>query len=1070
MADGTTFPPFQTIPDLTPAGPLLFTDQVWINRAGADLRANLGDVAALAPPSVTAFNGRVGPVNLTIADITGAGGAPNSSPVLVGVPQAPTAAFGSSTAQIATTAFVAAALSGTVAGVSAFNGRTGSVIMGLGDVVNAGGAPLINPNLQGTPTAPTAAFGTNSTQLATTAFVASAVAAMSPGVSSFNNRTGPVQLTLADVTGIGGAPNTSPILTGVPQAPTPARGSNTPQIATTAFVQDAISSEVAGVSSFNARQGAVTLTGADITGAGGALLASPIFTGAPQGPTAAPGTSTTQFATTAFVGAALGGVGTVSSVGLAMPSIFTVTNSPITTFGSLTVAFNNQPQGLVLASPAGATGQPTFRALTASDIPSLSGLYLPLAGGTVTGPLTVNGAIAGGSTLQINGAITSGQTSSAAGGNLNLVAPAGNNRGVGIYSDSAERWLIYANFTAEGGANSGSDFRIGRYSDAGTFIDAPVQISRATGIVTLDDLQIAAQKPAGTVLAAPAGAAGQPSFRALTAADISGGVGVTSVGLVMPSMFGVVGSPVTGAGNLTVAYNAQAASTVLAAPAAGGQPTFRALTAADLPALSYLPLAGGTLTGPLNVYNAGALTSLVVSKNVTQPPPASTLTGNTLAQFTPVDGTPGRVLIDGCANNAILDFRRINGTAAAPTAVVGANFLGIISASGYDGTAYTNPQAQLRFSASENWNATSHGAELQFLTTPITTLNALQVGGFYNNGGFWVSRNVTQPAPALPAAGDILAEFTGRDGTAGRVLLDGFGGGSQARLSLRAALGTAAAPLAVAAAGSAGNIETWGYDGSAFGIAQTIAFNFSEAWSPTAHGAEINFQTTKAGTTATTRTAGVTNDGSSWTGSATAQLAAAATGGFQCIPTIAGPPTGVPALTVVGAPLVGQAPTVFDPNTGLLWLWNGTAWVNPGAMGARIAWTPLITFATPGDLAVAYTTQVAWYVKNGAQVVFSVALTFTPTYTTAAGALRVSGLPVAAIFGNNMQWVFPLLVNLAATWPTGATQAVARIQGNNGNIFDFEGVGSGVAAANFTTANFPSGALASFSFSGSYTT
>jgi len=52
----------------------------------------------------------------------------------------------------------------------------------------------------------------------------------------------------------------------------------------------------------------VTLTTADVTGAGGAPLASPTFTGTPGGPTAAPGTSTTQFATTAFVTAAIAAV------------------------------------------------------------------------------------------------------------------------------------------------------------------------------------------------------------------------------------------------------------------------------------------------------------------------------------------------------------------------------------------------------------------------------------------------------------------------------------------------------------------------------------------------------------------------------------------------------------------------------------------------------------------------------------------------------------------------------------------------------------------------------------------
>ena len=44
---------------------------------------------------------------------------------------------------------------------------------------------------------------------------------------------------------------------------------------------------------------------ADISGAGGALLASPVLTGTPAAPTAAAGVATTQLATCAFVAAAL---------------------------------------------------------------------------------------------------------------------------------------------------------------------------------------------------------------------------------------------------------------------------------------------------------------------------------------------------------------------------------------------------------------------------------------------------------------------------------------------------------------------------------------------------------------------------------------------------------------------------------------------------------------------------------------------------------------------------------------------------------------------------------------------
>ena len=110
--------------------------------------------------------------------------------------------------------------------------------------VNAA-AGLASPTFTGVPAAPTAGAGTNSTQLATTAFVQALLS------------------------------NTA--LTGVPTAPTAAGGTNTTQIATTAFVL--------------------------ANSAPLAPLASPAFTGVPTAPTAAAGTNSAQLGTTAYVDA-----------------------------------------------------------------------------------------------------------------------------------------------------------------------------------------------------------------------------------------------------------------------------------------------------------------------------------------------------------------------------------------------------------------------------------------------------------------------------------------------------------------------------------------------------------------------------------------------------------------------------------------------------------------------------------------------------------------------------------------------------------------------------------------------
>lgn len=61
-----------------------------------------------------------------------------------------------------------------------------------------------------------------------------------------------------------------------------------------------------------------------------------------------------------------------------------------------------------------------------------------------------------------------------------------------------------------------------------------------------------------------------------------------------------------------------------------------------------------------------------------------------------------------------------------------------------------------------------------------------------------------------------------------------------------------------------------------------------------------------------------------------------------------------------------------------------------------VTWTPTLTFATPGDLSVAYTTRLGEVTKTGNSVraTFSI-VTSAFTHTTASGALQITGLPYA---------------------------------------------------------------------------
>lgn len=96
--------------------------------------------------------------------------------------------------------------------IATFDGITGKLIQD-GGVTVAQLALLASPTFTGTPAAPTAAPGTNTTQIATTAY-ADAIAALKANLAS-------------------------PTFTGTPAAPTASAGTNTTQLATTAFVTTA---------------------------------------------------------------------------------------------------------------------------------------------------------------------------------------------------------------------------------------------------------------------------------------------------------------------------------------------------------------------------------------------------------------------------------------------------------------------------------------------------------------------------------------------------------------------------------------------------------------------------------------------------------------------------------------------------------------------------------------------------------------------------------------------------------------------------------------------------------------
>jgi hypothetical protein len=153
------------------------------------------------------------------------------------------------------------------------------------------------------------------------------------------------------------------------------------------------------------------------------------------------------------------------------------------------------------------------------------------------------------------------------------------------------------------------------YSGTVTNVTGTAPISVATGTTT-PAISIATntQASAGVV---PAGGSnfnmvwktngsGVPAW----STDANSGGTVTSVGLSLPSIISVTGSPVSTSGTLTGTLASQAARTVLAAPtAAAGTPSFRTLVAGDLPG-SFAGFANPTVLIGLSAANGSATTAL----------------------------------------------------------------------------------------------------------------------------------------------------------------------------------------------------------------------------------------------------------------------------------------------------------------------------------------------------------------------------------------------------------------------------------------------------------------------------
>ncbi len=239
-----------------------------------------------------------------------------------------TQALGDSTTKIATTEFVAKSISS--------KANKSYIDQALTEKAN-----LLSPAFVGIPTAPTASAGTNSTQVATTAFVKSSLEVAIAGFTGTtqvanNNSTSLATTEYVDRADALKSNIASPTFTGTVSAPTAASSDSTTKVATTEFVKLGLAEKV-------------NKSYVDNSVSSKASLDSPNLSGTPTAPTAAVGTNSSQIATTSFVSneleastVTIGSAGTSVGHGVRIGNArFTINKPNVPATGSSNVTLSN---------------------------------------------------------------------------------------------------------------------------------------------------------------------------------------------------------------------------------------------------------------------------------------------------------------------------------------------------------------------------------------------------------------------------------------------------------------------------------------------------------------------------------------------------------------------------------------------------------------------------------------------------------------------------------------------------------------------------------------------------------
>jgi hypothetical protein len=163
---------------------------------------------------------------------------------------------------------------------------------------------------------------------------------------------------------------------------------------------------------------------------------------------------------------------------------------------------------------------------------------------------------------------------------------------------------------------------------------------------------------------------------------------------------------------------------------------------------SYLPLAGGTVTGP-------------ITANFNAAPPAAYSGAAILGQYSGANGVGSALVIDGYGAGSVgLSMRRAGGTGASPSATPNGSNLFVLFGGGYGATGWFNGSGQMGCAATEAWSDTAQGSKWLLAATLTGTTTLSVVADFNPSAGVALRGAPTNSAAVAGFIGEYLTNNT----------------------------------------------------------------------------------------------------------------------------------------------------------------------------------------------------------------------------------------------------------------------------------------------------------------------